>query len=561
MRNYRTETIERLRANPQVPVLIVGAGINGAGLFRELALNGIDALLIDKSDIAAGASSAPSRMIHGGLRYLENREVRLVKESLKERNLLLKNAPHYVSPLPTVIPVFQWFSGLLNAIPVFLGFKGKSVNRGGLLVKIGLSAYDFYTRKQRVMPKHSFQGRKEALKFRPALNPRIVGTAMYYDAWISYPERLCLELCQDALALNPSSGFLNYCALIGSNGPNGEVLLQDESAGETLTIRPQVVVNATGAWIDFTNSFLSTKSTFIGGTKGSHLMINNAELLDATMGQMLYYENAEGRICILFPLHGNVLVGSTDIKITNPEEAICSEEEVDYMLDSVRQVFPGISIERSQVVFRFSGVRPLPYSGADITAQISRDHSLELLPESNQQKFPVYSMIGGKWTTFRAFASYTAEQIGEKLSVPIKVSSENVVIGGGKGFPQSDEKEKWLVERHQPGLPFRRLAQLLERYGTLTDRMIPYVTCTDDRPLKSNPQYSTGEMLYIIENEMVEHLDDLVLRRTAMGLRGELSRETLIELAELMARVKKVDPVVELERTLEILKNKHEVNL
>jgi glycerol-3-phosphate dehydrogenase len=173
-------------------------------------------------------------------------------------------------------------------------------------------------------------------------------------------------------------------------------------------------------------------------------------------------------------------------------------------------------------------------------------------------------MIGGKWTTFRAFASHTAEEIGKHLKVPVKASSENEVIGGGKGFPLPGEREKWISQRLQPGLPAGRLGQLLERYGTVADRMLPYVTRADDRPLKSNPLYTTGEMLYLIENEMVEHLDDLVLRRTAMGLRGELSREMLIELAELMAGAKPgkaANPTAELARTLAILKKKHAVNL
>jgi len=439
------------------------------------------------------------------------------------------------------------------------------VNRGGFLVKIGLSTYDFYTRKQRVMPEHSFQKKKTALKFRPALNPDIVCTAMYYDGWISYPERLCLELCQDALAVNTGSGLLNYCSLAGSGGEVGEVYLQDELTGARITIKPELVVNATGAWIDFTNAFLQTKSTFIGGTKGSHLMISNDELMKATQGQMLFYENSEGRICILFPLHGNVLVGSTDIKITNPEEAVCDDSEVSYMLESIRQVFPDIKIDPSQIVFRFSGVRPLPYSGANITAQISRDHSLPLLPASKRQKFPVYSMIGGKWTTFRAFASHTTEEIGKFLNLETKASSEGEVIGGGRDFPEQHEaKEKWISKRVQPALPASRLEQLLERYGTNADRVIPYLIRPDNQSLKNHPQYSTGEIQYIIENEIVEHLDDLILRRTSLALRGDLSRELLQELSEILMHLKPEmaeTPDIELERTLEILKRKHGVNL
>ena len=138
----RKEKIDRLKEKKEIPVLVVGAGVNGVGVYRELALQGITTLLIDKADISAGASAASSRMIHGGLRYLENNEVKLVKESLAERNGLLLNAPHYIKPLPTTIPIFNWFSGMLNAIPKFFGVSSKNVPRGAVIVKIGLMMYD-----------------------------------------------------------------------------------------------------------------------------------------------------------------------------------------------------------------------------------------------------------------------------------------------------------------------------------------------------------------------------------------------------------------------------------
>src|SRR5208283_3256602 len=131
-----------LREHPEVSVLIVGGGINGIGLLRELALQGIDALLVDKADFCAGTSAAMTRVIHGGLRYLENAEFHLVKESLRERNRLLRNAPHYVKPLPTTIPIFSWTSGMVPAIRNLLGWPAKPGNRGALLIKTGLTLYD-----------------------------------------------------------------------------------------------------------------------------------------------------------------------------------------------------------------------------------------------------------------------------------------------------------------------------------------------------------------------------------------------------------------------------------
>ena len=183
----RPAALDRLRVTRAVDVLIVGGGINGAGLLRELALNRVDVLLVEKSDFAAGATSASSRMIHGGLRYLENGEFRLVRESLRERNRLLKNAPHAVKPLPTTIPIFSRWSGFANATAKFFDRTSKPSRRGAALVKIGLSLYDLFTARDRVLPTHSFADRAAALRTRPLLHPGIVCTATYYDAWIPFP--------------------------------------------------------------------------------------------------------------------------------------------------------------------------------------------------------------------------------------------------------------------------------------------------------------------------------------------------------------------------------------
>lgn len=561
----RSETIARLKRNPEVPVLIVGAGINGVGLLRELALQGIEALLIDKADVAAGASSAPSRMIHGGLRYLENRETRLVRESLKERNLLLQNAPHYVKPLATTIPIFHWTSGIFNAAKVFLGLKGKSVNRGALLVKIGLSAYDWYTRKHRVMPTHRMWSRKKSLNDRPALNSDIRATATYYDAWISYPERLCLELVADALQINPRCALLNYCSLSAID-ESGRVILEDQLTGTTVAVVPQVVVNAAGAWVDQANLAMDNRSAFIGGTKGSHLVIDNQELYQATQGQMLFYENAEGRICVLFPIHGKVLVGSTDVRISDPENVVCEPWEVEYMLESVKQVFPGIVIGPSEIVFRFTGVRPLPNSGASVTARISRDHAIHTLPPAGKRRFPVYALVGGKWTTFRSLAALAARQVADYLQVPVVRNSEQIAIGGGKDFPVGNRAlERWMdkMRRLDPDLTDRRLTVLLERYGTLAERVIEFCRLRPDKPLDALATYTGREIEYLIRHEHVEHLDDLILRRTVIAFTGVVSRPLLVELAAIVARTKGTPGVEpqEIARTINILQDKHQVNV
>ena len=208
-----------------------------------------------------------------------------------------------------------------------------------------------------------------------------------------------------------------------------------------------MVVNATGAWIDRTNSDLRRESRFIGGTKGSHVVLDHSRLHEATRGEMIYFANRDGRICIFYPFYGKVIAGATDIPPDDPE-AVCDEGEVSYLLESIRQVFPSIAVDRSHVVFRFCGVRPLPRSHALTPGQISRDHSFPVLPPGDGIEFPVYSLVGGKWTTFRAFAEQVADEILRALGRRRLCGSAELPIGGGKGYPLTgDELETWRARR------------------------------------------------------------------------------------------------------------------
>src|SRR5574342_730505 len=163
----RQDILSDLKKNPEVSVLIVGGGINGVGVFRDLALNGVDVVIVDRGDFCSGASSASSHMAHGGIRYLENGEFRLVREAVQERNRMLQNAPHLVKPLPTTIPIFKRFSGLLNAPVKFFGILDKPAERGALVIKLGLILYDAFTQAQggkRAVPRHKFYSRKQSLQ-------------------------------------------------------------------------------------------------------------------------------------------------------------------------------------------------------------------------------------------------------------------------------------------------------------------------------------------------------------------------------------------------------------
>lgn len=561
-RMSRQKTLDRILSQPDVSVLIIGGGINGVGLFRELALQGVDVLLVEKADFCAGTSAASTRIIHGGLRYLENGEFRLVREALVERNRLLANAPHTVKPLPTTIPIFSWTKGTVFAVKKFLGFSDKPGDRGALLIKIGLTLYDWFSGRQCALPRHRFMSRAAAFTQRPQLNPAIICTATYYDAQITYPERLCLELILDSEGFSPQARALNYVRVVGAEG--NAVILRDEIGGQNLTVRPQIVVNATGAWIDFTNRAMRRETQFIGGTKGSHLVINHLELYNATKGEMLYFATPEGRICIFYPFGDKVIAGSTDIPVDDPETAVCDQDEEAYILDSIRHVFPSIRVDRSHIVFRFCGVRPLPRSSAATTGQISRDHHCALTPPGDGVKFPIYSLIGGKWTTFRAFAEQVTDQILPVLGKTRQTKSENLPIGGGKNYPQNDaERETWITENCQ-GLPKERVQVLLQRYGTQAGEVIAFITAASDSPLVHHPGYSRRELQFLATYERVVHLDDLILRRTLMGILGELDGDLLEELAHVVAPVLNWSPdqtQAEIERTKQIFRMIHGVNI
>ena len=561
----RHDFLQTLKDDPEVSVLIIGGGVNGIGAFRDLALQGVDTLLVERADFGSGTSAASSHMLHGGIRYLENGEFRLVNEALHERDRLLQNAPHYAKPLRTTIPIFRWFSGILNAPLKFAGLLDRPGERGALVIKLGLTLYDLLVRSNRKMPPHEFRLRRTALQEYPSLNPAITCAATYYDAWMPHPERICLDMVLDAEAGNSRCHALNYASAIAGDGES--VALRDELSGETFCVKPKVVVNAAGPWIDLVNEGLAQgQRQFIGGTKGSHLILDHPELLEATRNSEVFFENDDGRIVLILPFFNRVMIGTTDIRIDKPEEAVISEAEIDYLLDMVDKVFPTIRVDRSQIVFTFSGVRPLPHSDGGATGQISRDHSIRTIAPSGERGYPIHSLIGGKWTTFRAFAEQVTDLVLSDLERSRQTSTANVSIGGGRAYPRSEAaRETWLKKLQiTSGLSHERLQLLFDRYGTRAEDYGDYIANENDRPLVHHVGYSKREMEYILKCEKVERLDDLLLRRSLIAMLGELTRELLLELAELCADAlgwsaeRKAE---EIARALEILRDKHRVEV
>lgn len=558
----REQILAKLETMPEVPVLIIGAGVNGIGTFRDLALQGVDALLVDRADFCSGASSASSHMLHGGIRYLENGEFRLVREALHERNRLLRNAPHLTAPLPTAMPIFKRFSGLLNAPLKFLGLLDRPSERGALVIKLGLMLYDGFVRGDSVLPPHRFFNRTESLQSWPALNPEVRYTARYFDGFMPSPERICIELLADAEQDHDGALAVNYLPVVGCE--RDEVVLQ-ASDGREFRLKPQVVVNAAGPWIDLANRRLDESTGMIGGTKGSHLIVDKPRLRAALADHEFFFEYFDGRIVLILPFFDKVMIGTTDIRIDNPDQARCTEQEIDYMLAMVPTVFPGIELDRGDIVFQFSGVRPLP-AAQGRTGQISRDHKLELLEPTATRSYPILNLIGGKWTTYRAFSEQAAEAVMQRLGLSRRASTRDLAIGGGAGYPTSAGKRaEWIAERSADDpLSEQRVKVLLDRYGAKVDRFLTAIHLGESEQVATEPAYWLEELRLLTKEERVWHLDDLLLRRTSLAWTGQVDMNLLQRAGQLMAGElgwSKQLTQAEISRAAQLLREQHGMQL
>ncbi|WP_372498009.1 glycerol-3-phosphate dehydrogenase/oxidase [Sinomonas terrae] len=525
--------VSALRATPRSQVLIIGGGINGVGTFRDLALQGVDVALVERGDYCEGASGASSHMIHGGIRYLENGEFRLVHESVVERNRLLRIAPHYVKPLRTTIPVFTTFSGLLNAPLRFLTHRsGKPRARGALLIKLGLALYDAFSREGGSVPRHRFVGRRRALAELPRLRPDVKYAATYFDASVHNPERLTLDVLRDGLEANPAARAVNYVSAVGMH--DGAVRLRDKLTGEEFDFAADVVVNATGAWTDRTNSALGAETDYMGGTKGSHIVLDAPELLAATGGREIFFEHADGRIVLIYPIGDRVLVGTTDIDAGQDLTPVCTEEEVSYFFELIQHVFPGITVRPDQIVYTFSGVRPLPRHDDTAPGFVSRDYRIERSARSDSDPVRL-SLVGGKWTTFRALSEHLADSVLRELGIPRRQSTAELPIGGGAGFPEGLAARREWIASHLPGLADARAEVLLERYGTRAEEVASFLAEGPDRLLDSTQELSVRELAYMAQREQVGHVVDVLLRRTSLAFRGLVTRKMVWEVAEALA--------------------------
>jgi glycerol-3-phosphate dehydrogenase len=322
---------------------------------------------------------------------------------------------------------------------------------------------------------------------------------------------------------------VNYVEAIAREGD--AVRLRDREAGHEFTLAADVVVNASGPWTDLTNAALGRESRFMGGTKGSHIVLDNPELLTATGGREIFFEHSDGRIVLIYPLKGRVMVGTTDIDADPSRPTRCTEEEVDYFFELVRHVFPGIPVDREQIVYRFSGIRPLPRHEDTQPGFVSRDYRVEV---DRDEGMAIVSLVGGKWTTFRAIGESVADAVLGVIGRPRVASTAGRVLAGSEGFPRGDEARDAWLQVHLADVDPERRAVLFERYGTRAREVARVIAERDDRVL-ARGALSTAELRWMIDAEHLVHLADLVLRRTDLAFTGRVDSALLRELADALA--------------------------
>lgn len=519
-------------------VLILGGGINGAAVARELAIRGVHVTLVERYDLAAGATAYSSRLIHGGLRYLEYGEWDLVRESLEERERLRRFAPHLVFGLRLHIPVSSRFGGIVWQAARQLGLdrwlKPPSERQRGLwLVSAGLSIYDRFSSE--AFPKHSVI-RNKRLSAENAIRTRIRGIdpnrfpwiCSYSDARITFPERLVIEFLKQG-AEEASHKGVSFEVFTHAKVTRDRDLVRIESDPtyrndmasnsptnrfSTRELRPNLIVNATGAWVDDTLERLAQpRERLMGGTKGSHLLVQNSDLSESIGVDGVYAEARDGRPFFILPMVGGVLIGTTDLRFDgDPYEATADDSEVDYLLESTRRLFPDANVSAEQIVLRQSGVRPLPFVRDGSTGAITRRH---LWNWRRDVEIPILSMIGGKLTTCRAFAEQTALEIAAELRL-------------SKDF-----------HRHYP-LPDRSTESTKNSIAPVdvsVASLCPgWQSLSPDEGI-ADTMLSRSFVKHVVENEWAQTLEDLAERRLMLLYHERTTRRTLFDLASALVEV------------------------
>jgi glycerol-3-phosphate dehydrogenase len=508
---------------PDYDLLIIGGGINGLGIAADAAARGLSTLLVEKGDFGGGTTAASSRLIHGGLRYLQHMELSLVRESLRERGLLLRQRPHLVHRLPLLIP---WLRGR---------------RPGGWAIWTGLQLYQALARDPLFAPPRALN-RAAVERREPGLSRRgLQGGHLYEDAQVPFPERLCIELLRETVEAGGTA--LNHTRVVALHQQEGRVTgarLRDELDGREWDVAAALTINAAGPWVDCVNRLLPhPPPPLLGGTWGSHLVLPHRP--EGPRGALYAAAKRDGRPFFLLPWDGRLLVGTTDVPFEgDPDTLQVQEWEVEYLLEETNLLFPGCRYAAADVQFTTIGVRPLPATGAAPGA-ITRRHFL-VDHAARHNIAGLASVIGGKLTTYRSLAEQVVDWALRTLACP-PVPCPTRHIGrvplpatlirdcglgiGDCGLGTTDGGRQTADGRGGPPSAVCRLpsadrdphsalaVRLVSLYGPRYNEVLEVARRRPDlaRPLVAGCPALAAEVVHALEREGARTVDDLLLRR------------------------------------------------
>lgn len=482
-------------------LIVIGGGINGAGIAADAAGRGLSVGLYEAKDFASATSSASSKLIHGGLRYLEHYEFRLVSEALTEREVLLKKAPHI-------------------AIPMRFRLPHRPYLRPAWMIRCGLFLYDHLGKRTTLPASHSVDLAKSGL-----LKPEMKKGFEYSDCWVDDARMTLLN----ALSAKQNGAEVeNYCKVenVENTGGIWTVTIYDTIKEQRFERKAKAIVNAAGPWVKqlFDDVIHIDSPRNIRLIKGSHIVV--PKIHDEEQAYIL--QNKDGRIVFVIPyLQDFSIIGTTDVEYKdNPIEVEISEEEVDYLIDIVNQHFVK-QLTKEDIVWSYSGVRPLCDDESDSPQAITRDYTLELQHEHNNP--PILSVFGGKLTTYRKLAESAMLKLAPYFPNMGKAWTADAPLPGGSFSCTRDQLAQTLLAA-KPWLSKRLAFRYITQFGIDSFNLLKEKDSLDSLGRHIGNDLYQVEIDYMLENEVVKSAEDLLWRRTKLGL--YLTKEEQSEVAE-----------------------------
>ncbi|RIK47287.1 MAG: FAD-dependent oxidoreductase [Chloroflexi bacterium] len=484
-----------------VDVVVLGAGINGCGIARDAARRGFSVVLVDRSDIASGTTAASSRLIHGGLRYLEQFDMALVRESLRERDVLLRIAPHLVKPLQFAVPVYR--------------HSRRSLAR----IRLGLRIYQLLSSRA-ALPHPQVLDRADALALEPGLQEQhLLGAGVYWDAQAPFPERLALENAQDAAAHGAT--IITYANTIRVGAQeNGLRRVEIDCQQRTYNFQALFIVNATGPWVD-TIAGITPHRRLVAGSRGTHLTVSNWR--DGPV-KAVYAEALDQRPFFVIPWNQMHLVGTTDIHVNDVEtQRHPTAEEVSYLTRSTQQLFPSIWTSGAEIAYAYAGVRPLPDTSHRDAGKVTRRSTVVI---HTGDLAGVLTLVGGKLTTYRQVAEQVVDAIAARLNHDARSDTAETPLPGAR----APEGVDWR------GVPTPAIDRLLSVYGGIAWEVVSKGTAHPAllNMLGNDNRTIAAEVVHAVEREGARSIEDIFLRRTMLGLEPDLGLRHLDSVAAVL---------------------------